>query len=201
MLGGDLCHDVVNHVDETVRFIGLEQVVANIPLAKFSLEAVDCHDVMHLLGPDMLDRVEDTRAHRELHLDQSDLLDGLGEVLSHVVLRIVENDVLRRSKVVVTYRLLVVHVPADPPQKLDNLRLLRSLDDLVVHCTVVRVHRSEYADAGTAPRQPAPDLLALLLPQIPWPVPVIRRPEKHYYNDRHLRFVEVEDGLLLPKGP
>ena len=89
MLGSDLCHDVVNHVDETVRLVWLEQVVPSVPLAKFSLEAVDCHDVMNLQGPDVLNRVEDARADGELHLDQADLLDCLGKILSHVVLRVV----------------------------------------------------------------------------------------------------------------
>ena len=176
MLGRDLGHHVINHVDETVRLIRPAQVVASISLAKFLLESVLCHDVDYLHSPDVLDGVEDARAHWQLHLNQSYLLDRLVKVLANVVLGVVEDDVLRLSKYFATYRLVVVHVPADPLQELDDFWLLRALDDLVVHRTGVRVHRPEDTDPRTATRQPATDLLAHLLPQISRPVPVVRRP-------------------------
>ena len=202
MVGGDLRHHLVDHVDQAVRLVGLQQVVAGVPLAELSLEPVEGQSDVggHLQAPDVLDRVQDARAlqhqlvgketyHGQLHLGQADLLDGVVEVLAHVVLRVVENDDLHRSTILVTYRLLVLHVPPDPPQELDDLRLLRALDDLVVERPGVRVHRTEDADAGAAPRQPAEDLLALLLPQIPRPVQGVRR-----------RLVEVEDRCLRPEA-
>ena len=79
-------------------------------------------------------------------------MEYLQHIGSGVVLRIVQNDELHRSKIVVTYRFLVLHVSAYPPQELDDFRLLRALNNLVVERAVVCIHRTEDADAGAASR-------------------------------------------------
>ena len=154
-------------------------MVPGISLAKFSLETLKRQYHHYLHAPDVLNRVENAQAHGQLHLGQANLLDCIGKVLAHMVLRVVQNDDLTRSIIFVTYRLLVLHVSPNPPQELDYLWLLRALNNLMVERAVVCVHRTEDADAGAAPRQPAKDLLALLLPQISRPVPGICSPIKH----------------------